>query len=116
MRRWVGVLAGIVTCVLIVSLLPLAPATTAARAAAAAAPSGAAAKPAVAPPSEEVAALRQARKSGHRVEVTGRRSETTTVWANPDGSLTRKMAAVPERWRDGQGGWHDLDLTPGRRC
>jgi hypothetical protein len=33
------------------------------------------------------------------------------VWANPDGSFTRKVAAVPERWRDDRGGWHDLDLT-----
>jgi len=59
----------------------------------------------------EATAVQEARRVGHRVEVAARRSETGTLWANPDGTLTRRVSAVAQRWRDGRGGWHDVDLT-----
>ncbi|WP_354394849.1 DNRLRE domain-containing protein [Streptomyces atratus] len=56
-------------------------------------------------PSARVAA----RLSGHRVEALSERTETSTTWANKDGSLTTAMAAGPIRFqRDGQ--WTDVDV------
>ena len=70
-----------------------------------------AAAPAARPRSVEAAAVQEARRAGHRVEVVARRSETGTLWANPDGTLTHRISAVAQRWRDGRGRWHDIDLT-----
>ncbi|ELS56626.1 DNRLRE domain-containing protein [Streptomyces viridochromogenes] len=56
-------------------------------------------------PSARVAA----RLSGHRVEALSERTETSTTWANKDGSLTTEMAAGPIRFeRDGR--WTDVDV------
>ncbi|NUT95220.1 MAG: DNRLRE domain-containing protein, partial [Saccharothrix sp.] len=46
---------------------------------------------------------------GKRVEITGLASETTRVWANPDGTLTADVTAGPSRVRRGQR-WQDTDL------
>ncbi|MDO0911852.1 DNRLRE domain-containing protein [Streptomyces sp. DT2A-34] len=56
-------------------------------------------------PSARVAA----RLSGKRVEALSERTETSTTWANKDGSLTTEFAAGPVRFeRDGK--WVDVDV------
>ncbi|WP_327340921.1 MULTISPECIES: DNRLRE domain-containing protein [unclassified Streptomyces] len=58
-------------------------------------------------PSARVAA----RLSGKRVEALSERTETSTTWANKDGSLTTELAAGPVRFEDETtGGWRDVDL------
>ncbi|HWL36018.1 MAG TPA: DNRLRE domain-containing protein [Frankiaceae bacterium] len=52
-----------------------------------------------------------ARMTGKRVEVSGERSETDTLWANPDGTLTRRTHTAPIRVRDAAGEWQDVDAT-----
>lgn len=52
-----------------------------------------------------------AKRSGKRVEVLGKRTESAQLFANPDGSETAVMATGPVRFRDGKGAWHDIDLT-----
>jgi hypothetical protein len=59
---------------------------------------------------DQVSAQLLARRSGHRVEVTGLRSETTSTWANPDGTLTSDIASAPVRVRTASG-WRDIDST-----
>ncbi|MFY1633290.1 LamG-like jellyroll fold domain-containing protein [Solwaraspora sp. WMMB335] len=63
---------------------------------------------------DEVSAAVAARLCGQRVEVAGLRSETTQVFANPDGTLTREEALAPVRVRDSDG-WVPVDLTLRRR-
>ncbi|WP_031071503.1 DNRLRE domain-containing protein [Streptomyces sp. NRRL WC-3742] len=62
-------------------------------------------------PTGSIAAARAAaRKDGKRVEAVSERSEVSTTWANPDGTLTTELAAGPVRFlRDGA--WTDVDLT-----
>ncbi|WP_438268001.1 DNRLRE domain-containing protein [Kitasatospora purpeofusca] len=51
-----------------------------------------------------------AQKTGKRVEAVSERDETSTTWANPDGTLTTELSAGPVRFlRDGK--WADVDLT-----
>ncbi|MFF8280708.1 polymorphic toxin-type HINT domain-containing protein [Streptomyces lateritius] len=53
-----------------------------------------------------------ARLSGKRVEALSERSETSTTWANKDGSLTTELTAGPVRFEDdATGEWRDVDLT-----
>lgn len=67
-------------------------------------------------PSEGQRALAEAKDSGTRVEVTGERSERTTVFANPDGySFTLEESSVPVRTRSRNGGWQQPDATLERR-
>ncbi|MFB7275173.1 LamG domain-containing protein [Streptomyces sp. NPDC056244] len=55
--------------------------------------------------------LEQAKESGSRVEVTGQRSERTTVFANPDGyTFTLEESAIPVRVAK-NGGWQAPDPT-----
>lgn len=56
-------------------------------------------------PSARVAA----RLSGMRVEALSERSETSTTWVNPDGSLTSEISAGPVRFEQG-GQWRAVDL------
>ncbi|CUM44170.1 FIG01126572: hypothetical protein [Streptomyces venezuelae] len=52
-----------------------------------------------------------ARLSGRRVEALSERSETSTTWANKDGSLTTELSAGPIRFRDAVAGdWRDVDV------
>lgn len=60
-------------------------------------------------PTEKTLALADAARTGQAVEILSARTETTTVTALPDGSLTTKTSPVPIRVRDGQG-WADIDL------
>ncbi|MEV6619039.1 hypothetical protein AB0N31_35325 [Streptomyces sp. NPDC051051] len=65
-----------------------------------------------APLSEGQQALADAKESGRRVEVTGERSERTTVYANPDGfTFTLEESAVPVRVATSDGGWQAPDAT-----
>ncbi|WP_459755816.1 LamG-like jellyroll fold domain-containing protein [Streptomyces sennicomposti] len=65
-----------------------------------------------APLSEGQQALAQAQQSGQRVEVTGERTERSTVYANPDGStFTLEQSAVPVRAQKPGGGWQAPDAT-----
>lgn len=51
-----------------------------------------------------------AQKTGKRIEAVSERDETSTTWANPDGTLTTELSAGPVRFlRDGK--WADVDLT-----
>jgi hypothetical protein len=55
------------------------------------------------------AALTAARVQDRKVEVLQMRTETDTVFANPDGTLTRETAAAPVRMlKDGR--WTDVDV------
>ncbi|GCB51643.1 hypothetical protein SNL152K_8999 [Streptomyces sp. NL15-2K] len=64
------------------------------------------------PLSEGQKALAEAQESGKRVEVTGERSERTTVFANPDGfTFTLEESAVPVRVPTAGGGWQAPDAT-----
>jgi hypothetical protein len=68
--------------------------------------------PAPAPLSEGQKALEQAQESGQRVEVTGERTERTTVFANPDGyTFTLEESSVPVRVPVSGGGWQKPDAT-----
>ncbi|MFJ6985648.1 MULTISPECIES: DNRLRE domain-containing protein [unclassified Streptomyces] len=51
-----------------------------------------------------------ARLSGLRVEALSERTETSTTWANKDGSLTTELSAGPIRFQE-NGQWHPVDLT-----
>ncbi|MEV0787027.1 DNRLRE domain-containing protein [Streptomyces sp. NPDC050423] len=52
-----------------------------------------------------------ARLSGKRVEALSERTETSTTWANKDGSLTTELTPGPVRFEDGTTGeWRDVDL------
>lgn len=60
---------------------------------------------------DAVSARLAARASGNRVEVVDERTESTTLWANPDGSMTRETFTAPVRVRDASGEWRDVDAT-----
>ncbi|MEU6934927.1 DNRLRE domain-containing protein [Streptomyces sp. NPDC046374] len=52
-----------------------------------------------------------ARLSGKRVEALSERTESTTTWANPDGTVTLDAAAGPVRFRDeATNQWQDIDV------
>ncbi|MHB9858368.1 DNRLRE domain-containing protein [Streptomyces sp. YIM S03343] len=71
------------------------------------APSKAAPTQAADIPSARVAA----RLSGRRVEALSERTETSTTWANKNGSLTTELNAGPVRFRDeATGKWRYVDL------
>ncbi|MFE0705074.1 LamG domain-containing protein [Streptomyces sp. NPDC058872] len=63
-------------------------------------------------PSAGRKALARAKETGHRVEVTGDRTERSTTYANPDGfSFTLEESAVPVRVKAPGGGWRTPDAT-----
>ncbi|ALX04304.1 DNRLRE domain-containing protein [Aeromicrobium erythreum] len=59
-------------------------------------------------------AVLEAAERDEPVEVTQQRTETDTVFANPDGTLARSISTVPIRFRDGTT-WRDLDYELARR-
>jgi hypothetical protein len=68
---------------------------------------------AAAPPAHQLTpdeALAQARRTHAAVPVTGSTTPTDTLTANPDGTLTRTMAAQPVR-KLVHGAWQALDAT-----
>ncbi|MFV0129664.1 DNRLRE domain-containing protein [Streptomyces sp. HMX112] len=73
----------------------------------------AAGKPAAAPATTaaDIASARvAARLSGKRVEALSERTETSTTWANKDGSLTTELASGPVRFKRG-GTWVPVDVN-----
>ena len=68
-------------------------------------------KPAVTQAADIPSARVAARLSGKRVEALSERTETSTTWANKDGSLTTELTAGPVRFHDDTtGDWRDVDL------
>ncbi|MFE7134423.1 DNRLRE domain-containing protein [Streptomyces sp. NPDC057638] len=57
-------------------------------------------------PSAHVAA----RLSGKRVEALSERTESSSAYANPDGSTTVEAASGPLRYRDSAGTWRTIDI------
>ncbi|MBM9438016.1 VCBS repeat-containing protein [Actinacidiphila bryophytorum] len=55
-------------------------------------------------------AFAEAASTGHRVEVVERREESAEVFANPDGSLTRRQYSTPV-WSKLDGTWRRTDPT-----
>ncbi|MEU6610530.1 DNRLRE domain-containing protein [Streptomyces shenzhenensis] len=66
-------------------------------------------KPSVRQAADIPSARVAARLAGHRVEALSERTETSTTWANKDGSLTTEMAAGPIRFEQA-GEWTDVDV------
>ena len=56
-------------------------------------------------------AQRLAVLSGRSVEDLSRRSDSSQIFANPDGTWTAESASGPVRVQDGAGVWHDIDTT-----
>ncbi|MFD9244535.1 DNRLRE domain-containing protein [Streptomyces sp. NPDC059556] len=53
-----------------------------------------------------------ARLSGRRVEALSERTESSTTWANPDGTVTTDAASGLVRFRDkSTGAWRDVDVA-----
>jgi RHS repeat-associated protein len=65
--------------------------------------------PAAAPSVHDLALAEAARK-GKRVEIIEERTETSTVFANPDGTYTAQLAAAPVRARAGDS-WAPVDTS-----
>jgi len=95
-RRWIPLVA---VATLLAGLVgPIAPA----------APAGWAAPPTAG--LDESAARRAAVRSGQRVEVGALTTPTRQVYANPDGTFTAQVHALPVRVRD-RNGWRGVDTT-----
>ena len=58
-----------------------------------------------------VSAAVSARAQGSRVEVESMRTETSTTWSNPDGTMTTEAHAAPIRFKNAAGAWQTIDLT-----
>lgn len=86
--------------------LPLTAVTTLALPTAAVADDGTAPNP----PASEVKAYAIAAKTGQRVEILDRREETAEVFANPDGTTTRRQHSTPV-WSRYEGVWKKADAT-----
>ncbi|MFD0479757.1 hypothetical protein ACFQ0B_75145 [Nonomuraea thailandensis] len=67
-------------------------------------------RPAAARPAQERAAVAAARTAGKPVEVESMRSETRTVFAQPDGTMTMELNVRPVRVRK-EGRWVPVDTT-----
>ncbi|MGW5188472.1 RHS repeat-associated core domain-containing protein [Kribbella sp. NPDC004138] len=81
------------------------------RAAAAPAADPKPAVPKVASRPDLVSAVVSARSQGSKVEVESLRSETSTTWANPDGTMTTEAYSAPIRFKTATGTWQTIDLT-----
>lgn len=62
------------------------------------------------PPASEARAFDIAAKTGQRVEIEDLREETAEVFANPDGTLTRRQYSTPV-WSRYEGAWKKTDAT-----
>ena len=52
-----------------------------------------------------------ARAQGARVEVESLRTETSSTWANPDGTMTTQAHASQQRFKNAKGKWVEVDLS-----
>lgn len=62
-------------------------------------------------PAAQDQAVRQAEQSGTPVTVPGSTTETATLQANPDGTLTSQLSPGPVRYQDAAGNWPNIDLS-----
>ncbi|MGV9307563.1 DNRLRE domain-containing protein [Nonomuraea sp. NPDC003727] len=85
------------------------PASSPASPAPAATTTGTAAGTAAGTAPDEASARLTARLTGRRVEIESARTETTTTYANPDGSMTVDSFAGPIRFRR-DGAWAPVDI------
>ncbi|MEU9378121.1 DNRLRE domain-containing protein [Streptomyces sp. NPDC048255] len=58
----------------------------------------------------ETAARLTAQAQGRRIEVVEARTETTTLWADPDGTMSVESFAGPVRYRE-NGSWVPVDVS-----
>lgn len=65
---------------------------------------------------DEVSAQLTARAKGSPVEVESLRTETSSTWANPDGTMTTRQHGGPIRYRDAKGKWVDVNLSMASRA
>ncbi|MEU7524149.1 RHS repeat-associated core domain-containing protein [Saccharothrix sp. NPDC042600] len=70
-----------------------------------------AAGPVVGSRPDVVSAAVSARAQGSKVEVESLRTESSTTWANPDGTMTTDEHSGAVRFRTSEGRWKDVDLT-----
>ncbi|MEU2624619.1 LamG domain-containing protein [Streptomyces sp. NPDC007157] len=66
---------------------------------------------AAADPTPESKASALAAKTGERVAVDAATTESSQVFANPDGTFTQEMNAAPVRAREDDGAWAPIDTT-----
>lgn len=64
----------------------------------------------VGPPATSAPDRTDAAEAGRR-ELVAERTESTTTFQNPDGTLTREISTEPIRFRDDEGEWKKVDLT-----
>ncbi|MEU8406516.1 hypothetical protein AB0C19_09945 [Micromonospora sp. NPDC048842] len=102
--------AGIAASIGVALLAAPASAAPASAAPASAAPAGGAAASGAAGP-EAVQATATATRTGQRVEIVSARTELTQVFAKPGGGFVSETAAVPQRIRQSDGSWSDVDLS-----
>ena len=95
-----AVIGQIIGCALALVTTAAQPALAATARASGAAASSSPARPA---PGPEAMASRHARKTGRPVEVASERTATSTVFAEPNGTMRAVITAVPTRVRRGQG-------------
>ncbi|MEV7281802.1 DNRLRE domain-containing protein [Streptomyces sp. NPDC093111] len=60
---------------------------------------------------DAASALLMARLQNRRIEITGERTDSTTSWANPDGTTSVDSFTGPIRVQDERGTWQPLDTT-----
>ncbi|NUW36777.1 DNRLRE domain-containing protein [Nonomuraea sp. SMC257] len=63
-----------------------------------------------APEPDRVAAARTAKARGTRVEVDSEKTDSSSLWANPDGTFTLETFPGPVRVKDG-GTWRPIDTS-----
>ncbi|WP_249467068.1 DNRLRE domain-containing protein [Streptomyces fradiae] len=56
-------------------------------------------------------AMLLARLQQRRIEITGERTDSTTTWAEPDGTTTVEAHTGPIRVKDAKGAWRPIDMT-----
>jgi RHS repeat-associated protein len=60
---------------------------------------------------DAVTAQIAAKAQGSKVEVSGERTESRRVWANPDGSFTAEVYSGPNWVQGADGTWDEIDTT-----
>jgi RHS repeat-associated protein len=58
---------------------------------------------------DSVSAMVTARSTNHPVEDLSQRTQTSSVFANPDGTWTADTTAEPKQVQDDSGAWHDVN-------
>jgi hypothetical protein len=60
---------------------------------------------------DEASAMLMARLQDRRIEILNARTEDTTSWANPNGTVTVESFTGPIRVKDSAGKWQPVDVT-----